>query len=94
YDHYSGGEQVIFHKKLTARQVPHGGGDHKLVDAFLGSLVEERRPMTDPQETLESHLLAFAADRSRLENAVVDMAGFRRWAARLAAPGAGNGTAR
>jgi hypothetical protein len=87
YDHYSGREQVIFHQKLTARQVPHGGGDHKLVDAFLRSLAQERRPLTDPQETLESHLMAFAADRSRLENSVVDMDGFRRRASGLAEPG-------
>jgi hypothetical protein len=34
--------------------------------------------LTTARESLESHLMAFAAEESRLNNAVVDMAEFRR----------------
>jgi predicted dehydrogenase len=77
YDHHSGNEEVAFNEKLSVRNVPHGGGDFKLVDAFLTSLVRDEKPFTNPRETLESHLMAFAADTSRLERKMVDMDDFR-----------------
>ncbi len=37
-NHHSKKEKLLFKKKLTARGIPHGEGDFKLADAFLGSL--------------------------------------------------------
>jgi hypothetical protein len=34
--------------------------------------------LTTARESLESHLMAFAADRARRENRIVDMDAFRR----------------
>lgn len=56
----------------------HGGGDYGLMDAFVHSV---RREATDGRSTarqaLESHLMAFAADRSRRTGRVVAMNEFR-----------------
>jgi hypothetical protein len=45
-------------------------------------------PLTTARESLESHLLAFAAEESRLNGgSAVDMADYRRRAEALAGPG-------
>lgn len=41
-----------------------GGGDIRIVDNFLEALVGRKSPLTPPQESLYSHLIAFAAERS------------------------------
>ena len=54
----------------------HGGGDSGLITAFL-SAVGRGEPsliLSGSDETLESHLMVFAAEQARLENRVVDMA--------------------
>ncbi|MEU8528152.1 Gfo/Idh/MocA family oxidoreductase [Streptomyces sp. NPDC048629] len=45
----------------------HGGGDERLVDAFLDALAtgEAARILSDPATSLESHQVAWAAERSR-----------------------------
>ncbi len=51
----------------------HGGGDGGLMDAFV-SAVAERDPskiLSGPDETLETHLAVFAAERSRKQGLVV-----------------------
>ncbi|MFX1415300.1 MAG: Gfo/Idh/MocA family protein [Promethearchaeota archaeon] len=51
----------------------HGGGDYWLMDAFV-SAVAQNDPtliLSGPEETLESHLMVFAAEKSRLEKRVV-----------------------
>jgi predicted dehydrogenase len=78
FDHFSGGERLLLEKKLRARSIPHGGGDFKLIDSFVENLRSVQRPMTSGLESLESHLMAFAADASRLQQTIVDMAAFRR----------------
>jgi predicted dehydrogenase len=76
YDHLSG----------TIEQVPlssggeggHGGGDGGLMHAFCQAV---RNPngdtLTSARISLDSHLLAFAAERSRLTGTVVDMDAYR-----------------
>jgi len=60
----------------------HGGGDFGLMDAFVGSLNGTGQSvLTSARESVESHLMAFAAEEARLGNTVVDMAAYR---ARLA----------
>jgi len=51
----------------------HGGGDFGLMDAFIQA-VARRDPsliLSGPEETLESHLIVFAAEKARHENRVV-----------------------
>jgi hypothetical protein len=68
--------------KIVEPEVPennslsgHGGGDYGLIDNFVAAVAENnpQRILSGPQETLESHLMVFAAERARLENRVVDL---------------------
>ncbi len=51
----------------------HGGGDYGVMSAFLDAVSAGDRSLirTGPRESLESHLMAFAAERSRLTGAPV-----------------------
>ncbi len=62
----------------------HGGGDDRLMDAFLKSLREggsgkfdNSSHLSTARQSLESHLMAFAAEEARLEEKVVRMSEFR-----------------
>jgi predicted dehydrogenase len=61
----------------------HGGGDHGLMADFLRVLRGELEPLTSARASLESHLLAFAAEEARLAGTVVDMAAYRAQAEAL-----------
>ena len=80
YDHFSGKEKLVYKKKLTRESGEHGVGDFELVDAYIESLIkkEKTQPLTNARETIESHLMAFAANESRLKGIVVDMDEFRK----------------
>ena len=55
------------------------GGDHRLFPGFLRVLRGEEPPRTSARESLESHLMAFAAEQSRLSGGtVIDMDELRR----------------
>ncbi len=59
----------------------HGGGDDGLIASFLSALRgEPDDSLTSARVSLESHLLAFAAEESRLEGKVIDMPAFRQQA--------------
>jgi hypothetical protein len=47
------------------------------VRSFLRAVRGEEQPLTAARESLESHLMAFAAEESRLNATVVDMDEFR-----------------
>ncbi|MFH1614083.1 MAG: Gfo/Idh/MocA family oxidoreductase [Planctomycetota bacterium] len=53
----------------------HGGGDQGLMEAFIEAIRHEDTEdiKTGPDETLESHLIVFAAERARLEGRVVSL---------------------
>jgi len=53
----------------------HGGGDGGVVDNFLTAVAANDPGLTlsGPRETLESHLMVFAAERSRKEGRVVEV---------------------
>ncbi|MFD1935684.1 Gfo/Idh/MocA family protein [Nonomuraea mangrovi] len=55
----------------------HGGGDQGLVDAFLTAVAtRDRSPiLSSPGESLHSHLIAWAAERSRLNGETVTLEG-------------------
>ena len=53
----------------------HGGGDYALAHAFLSAVAADApgKVLSGPVESLETHLMVFAAERSRLEGRVVDI---------------------
>jgi predicted dehydrogenase len=55
----------------------HGGGDHNLMSDFLAAVRGEIPPLTTARASLESHLLAFAAEEARNQQCVVELADFR-----------------
>ena len=79
YDHFTGTSKVIFSEKLSIDYSGHGGGDFSLIDSFLETLTnpEKSQPLTNADETIESHLMAFAANKSREKNAIIEMDEFR-----------------
>jgi predicted dehydrogenase len=80
YNHHSGEEKVIINQNLSLSTVEHGGGDKKLINAFLDSIRKPNvdQPLTNARVCLESHLMAFAANESRLKGIVVNMDDFRK----------------
>ncbi len=80
YDHFSGKETLVYAKKLTRESGEHGVGDFELIDNYIESLInkEKTQPLTNAWETVESHLMAFAANESRLKGTVIDMDEFRK----------------
>lgn len=56
-------------------QSGHGGGDDGLMSAFVDA-VQQGKPeliLSGPEETLESHLMVFAAERARSQAQVMDL---------------------
>ncbi len=82
------GDQITVHHHLTGEieDIPviardssgHGGGDYGIVRSFIDTV--NGRPddsVTTARESLESHLLAFAAEEARLNKTVINMDEFR-----------------
>ena len=76
-DAYTGKEEII---RKTGIISGHSGGDERLIKSFLQTVRERgnQHSLTDARSALESHLMAFAADKARLENKVVEMDKFRK----------------
>ncbi len=83
------GDEIRIHHHLTGEieEVPviardasgHGGGDYGIMRSFLNTL--KGKPddsVSGARESLESHLLAFAAEESRKNKTVVNMSEFRQ----------------
>ena len=53
----------------------HGGGDFGLMDSFVAAVADSdaSRVLSGPAETLETHLMVFAAERARREARVIDI---------------------
>ncbi len=83
-----GGNKITIHDHLTGEveDVPiiprdesgHGGGDYGIVRSFLNAIngVPDDS-VTTARESLESHLMAFAAEESRLTHSVIDLPEYR-----------------
>jgi predicted dehydrogenase len=78
----AGGSRIIVDEHRTGRHIVydttttnasgHGGGDDGLMAAFVGSLRGDyTQGVTTASHALESHLMAFAAEKARLEKRVV-----------------------
>ncbi len=90
FEYGAGRIEVHDHRTGRCEEVPiatassgHGGGDFGIVRSFVQALRGAAPPLTTARESLESHLLAFAAEESRLNGTVVDMPTFRQAAERL-----------
>ncbi len=84
----SRGHEIRIHRHLTGEveAIPvvardgsgHGGGDFGIVRSFVNSLRgQPDDSATTARESLESHLLAFAAEESRLRKTVINMDQYR-----------------
>lgn len=83
-----GGNKISIHYHRTGEveEVPvidrdssgHGGGDFGIVRSFLNAVNgTPDDSVTTARESLESHLLAFASEESRLTNTVINMPEYR-----------------
>jgi predicted dehydrogenase len=55
----------------------HGGGDTGIMKNFVAAIRDGGTPRSTAQESLESHLLAFASEDARISRNVIDMAQYR-----------------
>lgn len=62
----------------AAERGPHGGGDHRVVRRWLEAIRagDPGMLLTDVHESVRTHAIGFAAERSRVEGRVVDLAEF------------------
>jgi len=75
YDHLTGNREIV---TPAAAEGGHGGGDTGVMNAFVAALrSREASPLTSARASLESHLMAFAAEEARVQGTVVDMAVYR-----------------
>jgi predicted dehydrogenase len=53
----------------------HGGGDYGLMQHFIAAVAENDpdKILSGPEETLETHVIVFAAERARTENSVISL---------------------
>jgi len=67
-------------ERIRYHGIVHGGGDEMILVRFAEGVAERKRAevLVSAQQTLESHLLCFAAEEARLGGRVVEMADFRR----------------
>jgi predicted dehydrogenase len=73
-DHLSGKVETI---RLDSGREGHGGGDDALMHSVVRVLRGEEAPLTSAALSAESHWMAFAAERARLEGRVVAMSEVR-----------------
>ena len=74
YEFLTGKSEIIdTSAKDPSTLADHGGGDYGLIHAFIQAVAENdpSKILSGPDETLESHLMTFAAERSRVENKIV-----------------------
>jgi hypothetical protein len=70
---FASGTRTLIGLKDT--QSGHSGGDTGIIRAFIRQLQNDNVPagLTSARASLQSHLMAFSAERSRLENRVIDL---------------------
>jgi len=75
HDHLTGNREVITPAVALGG---HGGGDTGVMHAFVTALRRaDSAPLTSARASLESHLMAFAAEEARIQGTVLDMAAYR-----------------
>ncbi|NHZ72608.1 MAG: Gfo/Idh/MocA family oxidoreductase [Aquificales bacterium] len=78
HDHLTDTKERV--KIPTTDGTGHGGGDFGIVESFVEAMDGNTAAITDARTSLESHLMAFAAEESRHKNIVIDMDKFRQQA--------------
>ena len=71
--HRFGEEKKIILPDIGREVSGHGGGDYGIMGDFLRILREGGESRTGARISLQSHLICFAAERSRKENIVVEL---------------------
>lgn len=76
--HYSNNAQDTI--KLPIPEGGHSGGDPKLIRDFITALRKDDKSvvLTSAETSLESHLMAFAHEESRITGKVVEMSEYRK----------------
>ncbi|MFX1327015.1 MAG: Gfo/Idh/MocA family protein [Promethearchaeota archaeon] len=68
YNHLTG---KSIHYKIKLTKNPHEYEDYPLIRRFLAAVRGEEKPLTSARESLQSHLMSFAADRSFKEEKII-----------------------
>jgi hypothetical protein len=85
-DHATGQRRLVY---VPPIEDGHGGGDAGLIRTFVGAMRGQRQDvLTTARESVESHLLAFAAEEARLTGASIDLPQFRERVAQRLVTGA------
>jgi predicted dehydrogenase len=61
----------------NAERIGHGGGDYGIMRDFIGNMKQGKPLTTSARESLESHLMAFAAEDSRHHRKQINLPNFR-----------------
>ena len=71
-DFVSGSKEII---KLEVEKNGHSGGDEGIMRDFVSLVRSDKKcdSLTSPQASLMSHMMAFAAEKSRIEGRVIEM---------------------
>jgi predicted dehydrogenase len=77
HDHLTGKVELLRPEVGAVRGSGHGGGDAGLMRGFVGAVRGDEDARTTARESLESHLMAFAAEEARVEGSVIAMDDFR-----------------
>jgi predicted dehydrogenase len=83
HDHLTSEVEVVEPQVGPFGGTGHGGGDYGLMNSFARVVRDPDAALTDARESLESHLMAFAAEQARLEGTIVEMGAFRQQAETL-----------
>ena len=80
HDHLNGTVETIYPTLPTtgAGATGHASGDEGLMAAFIQAVNGSDRALTTARNSLESHLMAFAAEEARVCGTVINMNEFRR----------------
>ena len=81
YDHLKGTKALVYDSKAdTDPNDGHGGGDTGIMKSFIDSILNKSKSdkLTSASVSLESHVLAFAAEESRLNNSVIELQQYRK----------------
>jgi hypothetical protein len=78
HDHLTGKVEVIRPQVGAIGGTGHGGADAQLMAGFVRAVHDHAAALTPARDSLESHLMAFAAEEARVSGTIVDMADFRR----------------
>lgn len=54
----------------------HGGGDMAMMNSFINSLALGEKPLSNIEDSIESHLMGYAAEKARLDNTVINFEDF------------------